>query len=83
MIKKNIKSILISVLMLAVFTVSVFAAGGFIIHKVDDSDNPVEGAVFDVYGKPEVTWQDTTTAYSITYKLDGGNYNGDTSDVVE
>lgn len=83
MIKKNIKSILISVLMLAVFTVSVFAAGGFTIHKVDDSDNPVEGAVFDVYGKPEVTWQDTTTTYSITYKLDGGNYNGDTSDVVE
>lgn len=36
---------------------AVYAADGFVINKVDDGGKPVEGAVFDVYGKPDVTWE--------------------------
>jgi len=31
---------------------------GFVINKVDDDEVPVEGAVFDIYGKPEVSWEE-------------------------
>lgn len=36
---------------------SAYAAGGFTINKVDDVGDPVEGAIFDVYGKPTVTYE--------------------------
>ncbi len=41
---------------------SAYAATGFVINKVDDSGDPVKGAVFAVYGKPEVSWKDVTPA---------------------
>ena len=44
----------------AVTAASVYAINnkdeGFVINKIDDNDDPVEGAVFDIYGKPEVSF---------------------------
>lgn len=54
----------------------VYAADGFVINKVDDNGDPVEGAVFDVDGKPVVTFEEIpddtpeTTTVTVTKKWD-------------
>ncbi|MBO5564022.1 MAG: hypothetical protein J5935_00190, partial [Lachnospiraceae bacterium] len=61
--KRNLLVTLLAASFAALFIASAaYARAGFIIHKVDDKKDPVEGAVFDVYGKPEVSWEkDDTT----------------------
>ena len=44
------------VLVLGLLTISAAAADGFVIKKVNESGNPLAGAKFDVYGKPEMSW---------------------------
>ena len=52
--------ILIIVIAAIGFASTTFAAEGFVINKVDDNGDPVEGAIFDIYGKPEVSWEEIT-----------------------
>lgn len=60
--KKKVRAGIISMMLIGVFAIgSVYAADGFVINKIDDNGDPVEGAVFDVYGKPEVTWKEAET----------------------
>lgn len=67
--KKYITGI-ITILLVGTFSFSAaFAADGFVINKIDDSGDPVEGAVFDVYGKPDVSWEEQkpeTTSVTVT-----------------
>ena len=44
------------VLVLGLLSISAAAADGFVIKKVNESGNPLAGAKFDVYGKPELSW---------------------------
>ena len=44
------------VLILGLLSISAAAADGFVIKKVNESGNPLAGAKFDVYGKPEMSW---------------------------
>ena len=48
---------LLGVSLVVLVATSVYATGGFTINKVDDGGDPVEGAVFDVYGKPDITFE--------------------------
>ena len=56
---RNAKSTIVTVLLVTALSAGAVSATstGFTINKVDDNGDPVEGAVFDVYGKPEVTWE--------------------------
>lgn len=55
--KKLTAAVVLMVLAVGLLQIGgVLAENGFVIHKVDDNGDPVEGAVFDVYGKPEVSW---------------------------
>ncbi|MBQ6623486.1 MAG: InlB B-repeat-containing protein [Mogibacterium sp.] len=56
--KKKVRAGVISMMLIGVFAIgTAYAADGFVINKIDDSGEPVEGAVFDIYGKPEVAWE--------------------------
>ena len=82
--KKKVRAGIISMMLIGVFAIgTVYAADGYVINKIDDNGDPVEGAVFDIYGKPEVTCE-TTESVSInvgmTYRVYSG---GKWSDVVE
>lgn len=60
--KKKVRAGIISMMLIGVFAIgSVYAADGFVINKIDDNGDPVKGAVFDIYGKPEVTWKEGET----------------------
>lgn len=54
--KTVLKAILAALLIGASFTCYAWAGSGFVIHKTDDNGDPVKGAVFSVYGKPEVSY---------------------------
>lgn len=54
----------------------VYAADGFVINKVDDNDDQVEGAHFDVYGKPVVTYIENVDITLTKTWSDGSNQDG-------
>lgn len=60
--KKKVRAGVISMMLIGVFAIgAAYAADGFVINKIDDNGDPVKGAVFDIYGKPEVTCEDIET----------------------
>lgn len=59
--KKFMAAVVLMVLVAGLLQIGgVLAENGFVIHKIDDNGDPVKGAVFDVYGKPTVSWSQVT-----------------------
>jgi len=74
--RRKVRAGIISMMLIGVFAIgTVYAADGFVINKIDDNGDPVEGAVFDIYGKPEVTWE-TTESVSINVGLSYRIFSG-------
>lgn len=74
--RRKVRAGIISMMLIGVFAIgTVYAADGFVINKIDDNGDPVEGAIFDIYGKPEVTWE-TTESVSINVGLSYQIFSG-------